>query len=153
MCPQGSRSAVCATVRAAASAVHAYWSVMERLWRKLETNKPLQRDGFALTVLRRSTPRRYIYFCDLPVCEADPLHLLHLSEATGCFPELQVPSPVSLSIEGMQGWICNSSICLKLRGMKPTGIAIFEAQKRGFRSVGHLLQVSLPFSQRTMNGI
>eukprot|EP00884_Botryococcus_braunii_P006384 jgi/Botrbrau1/15747/Bobra.4_1s0115.1 len=42
-----------------------------------------------------------------------------------------------------KGWICNSSICLKLRGMKPTGIAIFEAQKRGFPSVGHLLQAQL----------
>lgn len=27
-----------------------------------------------------------------------------------------------------QGWICNSSICMTRRGMKPTGIAIFDAQ-------------------------
>lgn len=39
------------------------------------------------------------------------------------------------------GWICNSSICMKRRGLKPTGIAIYEAQQRGFKSVAHLLQV------------
>mmetsp|Transcript_16304 Transcript_16304/g.35256 ORF Transcript_16304/g.35256 Transcript_16304/m.35256 type:complete len:434 (-) Transcript_16304:782-2083(-) len=38
------------------------------------------------------------------------------------------------------GWICNSSICMKRRGLKPTGIAIYEAQERGFKSVAHLLQ-------------
>lgn len=39
------------------------------------------------------------------------------------------------------GWICNSSICMKRRGLKPTGIAIYDAQQRGFKSVAHLLQV------------
>lgn len=39
------------------------------------------------------------------------------------------------------GWICNSSICMKRRGLAPTGIAIYAAKERGFKSVGHLLQV------------
>jgi hypothetical protein len=41
----------------------------------------------------------------------------------------------------LQGWICNSSICMTRRGMKPTGIAIFEAQQKGFPSVAHFVQV------------
>eukprot|EP00955_Chlamydomonas_euryale_P051437 354869-Chlamydomonas_euryale.AAC.1 len=32
------------------------------------------------------------------------------------------------------GIICNSSICMKRRGLRPTGIAIYEAHDRGFRS-------------------
>ena len=40
-----------------------------------------------------------------------------------------------------EGWICNSSICMTKRGLKPTGIAIFEAQGKGFASVGHYVQV------------
>ena len=43
-----------------------------------------------------------------------------------------------------QGWICNSSICMTRRGMKPTGIAIFEAQQQGFPSVAHFVQVPRP---------
>jgi hypothetical protein len=42
------------------------------------------------------------------------------------------------------GWICNSSICMKRRGMRPTGIAIYEAQQCGFVSVAHFLQVCWP---------
>lgn len=46
------------------------------------------------------------------------------------------------SVLGMlQNWICNSSICMTRRGLKPTGIAIFEAQQQGFASVAHHLQV------------
>ena len=41
----------------------------------------------------------------------------------------------------VQDWICNSSICMTKRGLKPTGIAIFEAQQQGFPSVAHYLQV------------
>jgi len=41
----------------------------------------------------------------------------------------------------VQGWICNSSICMTRRSMKPTGIAIFEAQQKGFPSVAHFVQV------------
>ena len=41
-----------------------------------------------------------------------------------------------------EGWICNSSICMTKRGLKPTGIAIFEAQGKGFASVGHYVQVA-----------
>lgn len=41
------------------------------------------------------------------------------------------------------GWICNSSICMKRRGLKPTGIAIYDAHERGFKSVAHLLQVGV----------
>ena len=41
----------------------------------------------------------------------------------------------------LQGWICNSSICMTRRGLKPTGIAIFEAQAKGFPSVAHYVQV------------
>mmetsp|Transcript_14536 Transcript_14536/g.31132 ORF Transcript_14536/g.31132 Transcript_14536/m.31132 type:complete len:396 (-) Transcript_14536:291-1478(-) len=40
-------------------------------------------------------------------------------------------------------WICNSSICMTRRKMRPTGIAIFDAQARGFPSVGHWLQAQL----------
>ncbi|XP_018683038.2 uncharacterized protein LOC103987532 isoform X1 [Musa acuminata AAA Group] len=36
-------------------------------------------------------------------------------------------------------WICNSSLCLKKRKMAPTGIAIYQAQEQGYRSVAHLL--------------
>ena len=32
---------------------------------------------------------------------------------------------------------------MKRRGLRPTGIAIYEAQERGFKSVGHLLQAQL----------
>lgn len=42
-----------------------------------------------------------------------------------------------------EGWMCNSSICMKRRGFKPTGIAIFDAQARGFSSVAHWLQSQL----------
>jgi hypothetical protein len=41
------------------------------------------------------------------------------------------------------GWICNSSVCMKRRGYKPTGIAIYEAQQRGYASVAHWLQVGV----------
>lgn len=43
----------------------------------------------------------------------------------------------------MQGWICNSSICMTRRGLRPTGIAIFEAQQKGFPSVAHYVQVAI----------
>jgi hypothetical protein len=42
-----------------------------------------------------------------------------------------------------EGWMCNSSICMKRRGYKPTGIAIYDAQQRGFPSVAHWLQAQL----------
>ncbi|KAI8472051.1 MAG: zinc-finger domain of monoamine-oxidase A repressor R1-domain-containing protein [Monoraphidium minutum] len=42
-----------------------------------------------------------------------------------------------------EGWMCNSSICMKRRGYKPTGIAIYDAQQRGFKSVAHWLQAQL----------
>jgi len=41
------------------------------------------------------------------------------------------------------GWMCNSSICMKRRGFKPTGIAIYDAQQRGFASVAHWLQAQI----------
>ncbi|GBF91148.1 hypothetical protein Rsub_04817 [Raphidocelis subcapitata] len=41
------------------------------------------------------------------------------------------------------GWMCNSSICMKRRGFKPTGIAIYDAQQRGYKSVAHWLQAQL----------
>lgn len=41
----------------------------------------------------------------------------------------------------VQGWICNSSICMTKRGLKPTGIAIYDAQQKGFASVAHYVQV------------
>jgi hypothetical protein len=44
-------------------------------------------------------------------------------------------------LPGAQGWICNSSICMTRRGLKPTGIAIYEAQEKGFASVAHFVQV------------
>ncbi len=47
-----------------------------------------------------------------------------------------------------QAWICNSSICMKRRGLRPTGIAIYEAQERGFKSVAHLLQAQLKVGGR-----
>lgn len=40
----------------------------------------------------------------------------------------------------LQGWICNSSICMTRRGLKPTGIAIHQAKQQGFASVAHALQ-------------
>ena len=39
-----------------------------------------------------------------------------------------------------QAWICNSSICMTKRGLKPTGIAIFEAKGMGYASVAHFVQ-------------
>ena len=42
-----------------------------------------------------------------------------------------------------KGWICNSSICMTRRGLAPTGIAIYEAQERGFASVAHYVQAKL----------
>ena len=41
------------------------------------------------------------------------------------------------------GWICNSSICMTRRGLAPTGIAIYEAQERGFPSVAHYVQAKM----------
>lgn len=41
------------------------------------------------------------------------------------------------------GWICNSSICMTRRGLAPTGIAIYEAQERGFPSVAHYVQAKI----------
>ena len=40
-------------------------------------------------------------------------------------------------------WICNSSICMTRRGLRPTGIAIYDAIEQGSKSVGHLLQSQL----------
>ena len=40
-------------------------------------------------------------------------------------------------------WICNSSICLKQRGMVPTGVAVYEAHRRGYKSVAHWVQARL----------
>ncbi|KAK9111479.1 hypothetical protein Scep_018998 [Stephania cephalantha] len=37
----------------------------------------------------------------------------------------------------------NSSVCLKKRKMVPTGIAIFKARKKGYKSVAHLLMDEL----------
>ena len=37
----------------------------------------------------------------------------------------------------LQGLICNSSICMKRRGMAPTGIAIFSAQVTLVTSPAH----------------
>jgi len=48
-----------------------------------------------------------------------------------------------------EGWMCNSSICMKRRGFKPTGIAIYDAQQRGFPSVAHWLQAQLIKSNNT----
>ena len=42
-----------------------------------------------------------------------------------------------------EGWICNSSICMKRRGMAPTGIAIFRAKELGFKSVAHCVQADI----------
>lgn len=42
-----------------------------------------------------------------------------------------------------EGWICNSSICMTRRGLKPTGIAIHKARELGFESVAHLVQAQL----------
>lgn len=41
------------------------------------------------------------------------------------------------------GWICNSSICLKRRGLPPTGVAVFAARAGGHASVAHALQATL----------
>ncbi|KAK9805300.1 hypothetical protein WJX72_012012 [[Myrmecia] bisecta] len=48
-----------------------------------------------------------------------------------------------------EGWICNSSICMTRRGLKPTGIAIFDAQKCGFLSVAHYVQAGMQRRQGT----
>ncbi|CAG9467739.1 unnamed protein product [Pedinophyceae sp. YPF-701] len=42
-----------------------------------------------------------------------------------------------------EAWICNSSICMKRRGMVPTGIIIHEANRRGFLSAAHMVQAQL----------
>ena len=55
---------------------------------------------------------------------------------------LLIPPPLS-PLPSPQGWICNSSICMTRRGLKPTGIAIYDALEQGFKSVGHLLQSQL----------
>ena len=49
-----------------------------------------------------------------------------------------------------EGWICNSSICMTRRGMAPTGIAIYEAQGKGFQSVSHFVQAKLLKTLKTM---
>ncbi|PNW78712.1 hypothetical protein CHLRE_09g387578v5 [Chlamydomonas reinhardtii] len=38
------------------------------------------------------------------------------------------------------GWFCNSSFCVSKKGMKPTGIAIYDARRLGYKSVAHWLQ-------------
>ncbi|XP_038984895.1 uncharacterized protein LOC103695830 isoform X2 [Phoenix dactylifera] len=40
-------------------------------------------------------------------------------------------------------WICNSSLCLTKRKMVPTGIAIYQARKQGYKSVAHFLMDKL----------
>ncbi|GLC49801.1 hypothetical protein PLESTB_000310100 [Pleodorina starrii] len=40
------------------------------------------------------------------------------------------------------GWFCNSSVCMRGRGMLPTGIAIHEALEKGHASVAHMLQAA-----------
>ncbi|XP_078149984.1 uncharacterized protein LOC144545268 [Carex rostrata] len=40
-------------------------------------------------------------------------------------------------------WICNSSFCMKKRKLVPTGIAIYEARAKGYKSVAHLLMDQL----------
>jgi hypothetical protein len=61
--------------------------------------------------------------------------------------QYMLPSPSTLRIQPCihhsQGLICNSSFCMKRRGLAPTGIAIFEAQECGFKSVAHYLQARL----------
>jgi hypothetical protein len=42
-----------------------------------------------------------------------------------------------------KGWICNSSICMTRRGLAPTGIAIYDAQERGFPSMAHYVQAKM----------
>ena len=54
---------------------------------------------------------------------------------------LSIGAVLGCSSAHAQGWICNSSICMTRRGMRPTGIAIFEAQQKGFPSVAHFVQV------------
>ncbi|KAK9907785.1 hypothetical protein WJX75_009992 [Coccomyxa subellipsoidea] len=39
-----------------------------------------------------------------------------------------------------EGWICNSSICMTRRGLMPTGVVFYEAQRQGFALVAHYLQ-------------
>ena len=43
------------------------------------------------------------------------------------------------------GWICNSSLCMKKRAvpLRPTGVAVFEARAAGHASVAHALQARL----------
>jgi len=48
-----------------------------------------------------------------------------------------------------EGWICNSSFCMTRRGLQPTGIAIYEAQARGFVSVAHFVQAQLLKTRKT----
>jgi hypothetical protein len=38
---------------------------------------------------------------------------------------------------------------MKRRGLKPTGIAIYDAHQRGFKSVAHLLQARMPAGLRS----
>ena len=72
--------------------------------------------------------------------------VLHLS-STLQFPRSEL-CPLFLRNAEMflwvvQGWICNSSICMTRRGLKPTGIAIYDAQQKGFASVAHYVQVGI----------
>ena len=47
----------------------------------------------------------------------------------------------------LQGLICNSSICMKRRGMQPTGIAIFSAQVTACGSLVHRTASRLELQQ------
>ena len=40
-------------------------------------------------------------------------------------------------------WLCNCSFCMRRRGMKPLGLQIYNATKRGYRSVADHLQAQL----------
>lgn len=65
--------------------------------------------------------------------------------------EAMTSLPAELSRVGLQGWICNSSICMTRRGLKPTGIAIYDAQRKGFASVAHYVQVGTWASSNTVS--
>ncbi len=76
------------------------------------------------------------------------LHLAHhLLTSTSALPPGEWLCPHCYEEEHPEeGWLCNSSICMKRAGRAPTGIAIFEAQRRGYPSVAHWLQVGPPLS-------
>lgn len=169
---QGNLNAPDAHQLLADSAGHAYWLGMDASWMKSK-RRWMQALGYAPIAMRRITLKRFnwslwpfleplLHSISFPLLLDQSKHQLRKLQVVvqwiqslNARPNLWYHNPdwcktchrfclfVDQGCIHCQGWICNSSICMTRRGLKPTGIAIFDAQQQGFLSVAHHVQVCL----------